>query len=325
MKAYKNGAISGAKGFPIATLLNQTPDVPTSFLVVAASSSSIILTWINGVKPQDGISIERSLDGLTSWAEIDTETGDEYTDTTLTANHYFYRIRAYKGTKYSDYTTVASNSEPLIAFNADTVAWFDYTKMDTIIKDGGSKVSRWNDRLGSGHDLLQGTVTNQPLYSGDGISFDGIDNFMNSIFPLDQPTMLYMVFSKNNYVPYYNIIDGGSIINTGALIHGGTSPQTYIKSGGGDAAINSNMNISEFAVVRVLFNGASSKLIVNNTTPTTGNPGTASMGGITLSKSAQLSYFTANTFKEIIIRKVSDNATNEADIYNYLSLKHSFT
>lgn len=78
---------------------------PSALLLTVLSDTSIKLDWTaNGVEDYDGYSIERSADGVT-YAEIDTvAVGTEtYTDTVTTNTNYYYKIRAYKGTNYSDY------------------------------------------------------------------------------------------------------------------------------------------------------------------------------------------------------------------------------
>jgi len=56
------------------------------------------------------------------------------------------------------------------------MAWYDGKDIGTIIKDGSSYVSQWNDKSGYNHNLAQTTGTYQPLFSAtDGIFFDGTD------------------------------------------------------------------------------------------------------------------------------------------------------
>lgn len=82
---------------------------PSGLTVVALTDTSVKVDWTaNGVEDYDGYSIERSLDGIT-YAEVDTvAVGTEtFTDTVTADTLYYYRVRACRGTNYSDYTDVA--------------------------------------------------------------------------------------------------------------------------------------------------------------------------------------------------------------------------
>ena len=78
--------------------------------------------------------------------------------------------------------------------DGSTVAWFLSDEPTTITLDVADRVSRWNDYLGSGHDLIQGVGADQPLWSANGILFDGVTEYMKTApFAYVQPEMIYMV------------------------------------------------------------------------------------------------------------------------------------
>jgi hypothetical protein len=91
-----------------------TPNGDCSLLTaITYSATRINLAWTNGSTNEDGISIERSTDGIT-FAEIDTVAAgvSVYADTPLTeATHYYYRVRAYRGPTplYSAYSNTADD------------------------------------------------------------------------------------------------------------------------------------------------------------------------------------------------------------------------
>ncbi len=95
----------------LGTLLNSFDELaPSTLALTVLSDTSIKLDWTNNSANAEGVSIERSLDGVT-YAEVATVAANivTYTNTGLTANTgYYYRIRAYKSTTYSDYSIVAS-------------------------------------------------------------------------------------------------------------------------------------------------------------------------------------------------------------------------
>lgn len=86
---------------------------PSALTLTVDSDTQITLDWTNnGDADYDGVSIERSTDGIT-YAEIDTGTaGDvQYVDATCAANtQYYYRVRYYRGTHYSAYCDPANKT-----------------------------------------------------------------------------------------------------------------------------------------------------------------------------------------------------------------------
>jgi len=86
---------------------------PSVLALTVISDTRIDLAWTNnGVVDYDGISIERSLDGIT-YAEIITVAAGSvaYSNIGLTTNTlYYYRIRYYRGTYYSAYSNVDSDT-----------------------------------------------------------------------------------------------------------------------------------------------------------------------------------------------------------------------
>lgn len=212
---------------------------------------------------------------------------------------------------------------PLILKDGNTVAWYDSQLLSTITKDGSDFVSAWNDKLGSGHDLLQAVGTNQPKwFSVNGILFDGVDNFMKTAaFTLIQPEMIYMVFKQVTWISNSRVFDG-NLVNSGILRQVVATPQIGVFAGSASTK-SSDLALNTYGIARVLFNGASSKFIVNNNIPITGDFGAANLGGFILGSNAGGGVNHSNIqVKEIILRKVADSATDEQNIYNYLSKKY---
>jgi hypothetical protein len=56
--------------------------------------------------------------------------------------------------------------------------WLDAADAASITRDGSTLVSAWNDKSGAGNNFAQSTATNRPLYTTNGIDFDGTDNSM---------------------------------------------------------------------------------------------------------------------------------------------------
>ncbi len=211
---------------------------------------------------------------------------------------------------------------PAVLSDGNTVAWFDADEA-YIIKDGANLVSQMTDRTGLGHHLPQaGVDAIKPVWSVDGVLFDGVEDYMKTAaFTLIQPEFIYMVFKQVTWALNDYIMDGQAS-NSGFLAQSPTTP--YIKvSAGTSSSANTNLAVNTWGIARVLFNGASSKFIINETTPITGNFGAANMGGFTLGARGNPNIAFSNIqVKEVIIRKIADTAPNEAVIYNYLESRY---
>lgn len=122
---------------------------PSLLTATSLSLTEIGLAWTNnGLQDYDGISIERSDDGITYGVIHLSLAGDTtYVDNTCVLNHYYYRIRYYRGARYSAYSNVAYNAVPLLVWDGNTVAWFKHDDSFSVIKDGANRVSFWLDRM----------------------------------------------------------------------------------------------------------------------------------------------------------------------------------
>jgi hypothetical protein len=171
------------------------------------------------------------------------------------------------------------------------------------------------------NDFVNGT---QPLYSANGVLFDGTNDFLKTgAFTLNQPEFIYMVVKPVSWVQYDYIFDGIAN-NTGAFYDQLPNSGVGVTASAGTAsATNNNFTIGNYHIIRILFNGASSKLIVDATTPTTWNCGSANMGGFCLGKVGTAALYYGNIqVKEIIIRKTSDSSNDETVLFNYLKTKY---
>jgi hypothetical protein len=231
------------------------------------------------------------------------------------------------GVVSSQGVAVAAPSYLTVLNDGNTVAWYKSDEASTITKDGSNLVSQWNDYLGSGRDLLQPTASAQPVWSTSGLLFAGATgtypyNHMYASFIYVQPEFIYAVikiFSDNTDYAYIwdGYTSGGDY---GGLITVPSATDLHLRSSTASANITT-LPLNSFIIIRALYNGASSKLIVN-TTSATGNPGTANMGGLFLG-AYNLGSFSHIQVKEIIMRKVSDSSGDEATIYAYLKTKYS--
>jgi len=293
---------------------------PSGLVLTVNSDTQITLDWTNnGDTDYDGVSIERSTDGVT-YAEIDTAvTGSvQYIDAGLTENYYWYRIRYYRGTYYSAYSNVAYNEAPLVVYDGNTAAWYKYDDLTTVTKDGANRVSVWADRLGSGHNLLQGGGANQPTWSmADGVLFDGATDYMQTLpFVYNQPQFIYFVGRQVTWSNLDYIFDG---INDDFMSLSQKIGIPNLIANAGAVLNNVNLAVNTFGIIRLLYNGAVSTFQINETASVNGNLGAANAGGFTLSRrGVSIGRYSNIEVKEIILRNVADGAGVQAQIYNYL-------
>ncbi len=218
--------------------------------------------------------------------------------------------------------TVTNN----VADDGHTVAWYDASDTSTLTKATGTTeaVSRWNDKLGSGHDLIQATGNKQPIWSADGVLGDGSNDSMKTeAFTYEQPEKIYMVlkiFDTN--IPSKGLMDGNAV-GTGLVYHINNSPTIPNVYAGADLGFNEVITDTLF-IMRVLFDGAASKTQNNTLAAKTGNSGTADMGGITLFAWGNDTLWGKAQIIEAIFRDSADDAATEAAIYNYLENKFFF-
>jgi hypothetical protein len=209
---------------------------------------------------------------------------------------------------------------PPAAYDGSTVAWYDFNY--GVTKDGSNLVSVWKDRSGNAHDLEQATGTNQPLWSADGITFDGIDNFMKTAaFTFNPTECIYIVFKQISWTSGDAIFDG----NTSEVIlffQNDVTPKLRIYTGDFSTP-NDNLSVDVLGIARIMLTGSEIKLQINETVKFIDGGISYSMGGITLGSSgAGNSRFGNILIKEAIFRNVADTAADEQKIYNYLITKY---
>lgn len=207
---------------------------------------------------------------------------------------------------------------PEILNDGNTMAWFDMAEA-YMTKDGGDNVAQWDDRSGNDNHLIQAAA--KPIWSSTGVTFDGVNDFMQCVaFTLNQPSFVYIIFKQITWTRTEWIFTGENL--TGLVQYDTPSPAlaAYASSYSSD---EENLALDTFGIARVLFNGASSKLIINEETPVTGDFGATDMGGFTLGARATGIAPSNCQVKEVIVRRISDTAPNEAIIYNYLKNKYN--
>ena len=95
----------------------QYPNAPTDLGATAVLPTRIDLTWKDNCSQEGGFAIERSLDGLSGWAQIATVATNVtfYSDLSVQpTSDYYYRVQAFNDMGGSDYSNVASARTPAV-------------------------------------------------------------------------------------------------------------------------------------------------------------------------------------------------------------------
>ena len=302
------------------TLLNLKE--PTSLTATMVSDVRIDLAFTVNDTNQDGSRIYISTDGIT-YTEKGTVSGSTatYQATELTAfTLYYFKVVAYKGTKESAHSNIASDitNYPSV-INTDTLAWYDSQQLDSLVKDEAGLVYIWNDKLAGGTvtRLVQATNAKKPTWTSNGILFNGTSNSMlTGAMTYPQPSFIYMLVRVISWEILDTLFDGGAFAK-GFLMESTASPKLSVNAGTYSAE-SSDLVLGDWTVLRVYFNGANSKFIVNDNAPITGNFGANVMNGFTLGASRGDIRFANMEVDQVILRS-SD--VGEADIYSYLKKK----
>jgi hypothetical protein len=163
----------------------------------------------------------------------------------------------------------------------------------------------------TGNHLTQPTDANRPINQ----VFDGIAHFMRTAeMALTQPTFVYALIKQITWTNTDIIFDGGTS-NSSTLKQAGVTPQ-ILANAGTNSSVEGNLALDTWGIVRVLFNGANSKLIVNDNAPVTGDFGASNMGNLSLAARGVPALYSNIQVAEILLRHSTDG---ESVIYNYLN------
>ena len=228
----------------------------------------------------------------------------------------------------------SDNGEQNIGFDAN--GNLDTASLLSFVGAGNGFVTTWYDQSGNGSNLIQATAAEQMRIVGGG----AIDTLNG------KPALT----SNYDYAPkgWYKATYSSSISNPVTMFNIGSNSQ----SGGGSYlwdGLNTSMyaysywtnwmrigGTAEFAlqgyfqsintqrIINAIYNGASSKIRINNGTYTTGNTGTSTSTGLTLGSAySSNNYAVPARYQEHIVFPTNQesNATNiNANINSYYSI-----
>ena len=304
-----------------------TAPLITALSVLTTSDTEQTITATFTSTDEDGVSFEYSLDGSTNWTVKGTGAISLSATGLTEATLYFWRARTYKGGSYGAYSLFSSDiTFPSVALDANVKAWYDYNDLTTLTKDTSERVAEWEDKLGSGRDLLQSDDAKKLIYNYLGITATPTDDYMKTeAFAFNQPLTAYLVARVNVWGEYRALMDGNGGAST--IVYCRTSTPSIKAYAGGLSDANSNLAVGAWGIVRVVFNGANSILQVNKTAAVTGNFGAQAAGGITIATAGDHSNaanFAAASYKEIIFKSGAGDDTEYNELYDYWQLKYGF-
>lgn len=197
-------------------------------------------------------------------------------------------------------------------------AWF---RRGIGITSALGAVSNWANQSshGAARDAKQATGSAQPALQPDGtILFDGTGDFLKcDAFTLVQPETVYLRMKQVTWTNVEAFFDGNAL-NGGQVQQITATPQIQMSAGTGVAA-NGNLAVDTWGSVCAVFNGASSLLQIDSTTPTAGNAGAGDMGGLTLGARGANNLFSNIQVSEVIIFAAAHDAATRAAVIAYLA------
>lgn len=283
-----------------------------SNLAIEILPKSNKLTWDNSaINNFDGIKIERSLNGV-DFTEIKSLLNVSYyeDDNIDFDTLYFYKIRGFKGNKYTAYTAIVNGtSYAFLSYLADGNTFGLYNPFDltTITKNESNIVSAATDKLGSGNDFVSGSC----LLAADGLLFNGDNQYLKTAAKtLNLPVSRYLILKQKSWTLYDRVMDG---FTDGTLVirQDVSSPKINVLNISGYGG-ELSLPIDEYGLIktREVGSGATnqSSMQLNNEdiiyfTSSNGNPGGLTIG----SRGAASASFGNVVIAGLIVRKVLDD------------------
>ena len=214
---------------------------------------------------------------------------------------------------------VLGDGIPSVLYDGNTAGWYYFAENITQV----TGVSVWGDKSGNGNDLLQADTTKQPVLDVDGITFDGVDDFLIGAFTNVRPVQIYCVFKNVSYQSGDRVFDGLTA-STGAVAQNASSIQMRLYPVGVNA-LGSVLGTVQVLRVKMHFAGDQPRSWIQLDEGIKGEDSSTStdMDGLTLGAIGGGGGNWANVqIKEIIIRNILEDSADEIEIYNYLKNKY---
>lgn len=202
-------------------------------------------------------------------------------------------------------------------FNPDSIATLEaWYKADTLALADGANVTSWTDSSGNGRTLTNPgaapTYKINYLNGRPAVKFVGASSqYLQAAFTNNHPLTVFVVAQANSDA-HSSIYDG--VVQTSSLIYRGDSTHINVYSNG--TFISCVAVPSDFQVISAVFNGASSKGVINGVV-TTGTCTALNTGGITLGRNGTGSTYFEGYICEILVYSgaLSDSIRQQVEGY----------
>lgn len=203
------------------------------------------------------------------------------------------------------------------------VAWYNGDIQPSITSGA---ILTWADQFGSNDISTPDNAANHPditnaLNGHKTVLFDGTNDFMKGDFAINQPSTIYIVAKQITWTSDDTWWDG-KVGDSMLLRQRGSTPELNIYAGTGWAADNTDLAVNTWGVIRVIYNGASSSIRVDDNVATTGNAGTSNSTGLALGGLYAGSYCANIEVAEIIIYTGAIVSADDILVMKYLNTKY---
>ena len=197
--------------------------------------------------------------------------------------------------------------------------------MTSITQDGTDSLSVWADLSIAGNNLTATDNTKkQPIWTSGGILFNGTTNFLTTTdYVQAQPVSIYIVIKQVTWTINDRFINGRGGGDRCMIYSADATPGIAVNGGTSNSTISNNLAVNTWGVIRVIFDGASSKFTVDDHDAITGSWGTNAPTGFTLGANQLGTAQWSNIqVKELIYRSAADSDAVSDTIYTYLVNKY---
>lgn len=239
--------------------------------------------------------------------------------TALTNGTVTVRATANDGSAvYGEEVITISNQEvtapSFLTSDGYTEMWFIDDEAN-MTKNGSQLVTNWDDLSTNDFDLANEGNGAEPTWSSSGVTFNGTaDQLWNTEINQAQPYVAYIVMSQLTWTIFDRLF-GFQASDIYAWQRTASPSIQFVANSTYSNVDPVGLNTLFVFVVRL--QGATSKVQINDGTPVTFNGGTGALNDFNIGKEE------GNVLvREIIIRSVADDSTNETAILNYLMAKY---
>jgi hypothetical protein len=217
---------------------------------------------------------------------------------------------------------------------SDTQVWQDDARTTAAVADGAT-VQAWSDQSGNSYHLTRPASvnltykTNQinglPCVRGGTANFAGLTT--GNIVALNSlPWHVFIVAKITTFAAYKLLVDGGNTPFTTAFYTHDASPKVAISANGttNELIDTTHVSVGTWFIAELLFNGASSRLKINNETAVTGNAGSASTpNGMALFCGANGQYPISCDIAEVLGYNASLSGADVTTARDYLNSRYA--